>query len=323
MSEHLEQSIFQITNKHYFNALALAIFKHQFEQNKTYQEYCKLLKKNPENVNSILEIPFLPIQFFKSHSIICGDKKSEIVFSSSGTTGIETSKHLVSDLSIYKQSFLTAFDHFYPNWKNSAIIGLLPSYLERKGSSLIYMVNELILKSSHTKSGFHLTLDQEMLDFMQNNDSPKILIGVTFALLDLADQKISLKNTTVIETGGMKGKRKEIIREELHEILKKGLNQNTIHSEYGMTELLSQAYYQGKNFICPTWMKVLIRETTDPLSTFLTGKGALNVIDLANIHSCSFIATDDLGEVFSDGEFSVLGRLDHSQIRGCNLMTYG
>lgn len=316
----LTKKIFNIKTLSEFENCALEVFNYQFQHNKVYNKYCTLLKINPHKVNKLTDIPFLPIEFFKTQSIKTGDFQSEITFASSGTTGSNTSKHHVKDSSIYERSFLNTFNQFYPKWKNSAIIGLLPSYLDRNGSSLIYMVNHLIENSSCDMSGFHLKPSDELLNYLCNDEKHKILFGVTFALLDLCSLNLILKNTTIIETGGMKGQRKEITRAELHLILKEELKPLAIHSEYGMTELLSQAYLQKEKFKTPPWMKVLARETADPLTTHLSGKGALNIIDLANLHSCSFIATDDLGEVSKNGTFSVNGRIDHSQIRGCNLL---
>jgi len=264
--------------------------------------------------------------FFKTSEVVAGDPKSEITFSSSGTTGSETSKHLVKDILLYQESYLSAFEYFYGQISDYCILALLPSYLEREGSSLIYMVDDLIKKSSHPDSGFHLDdLDglQIKLHRLDAQSTKIILIGVSFALLDLTEKfRFELKNTIVMETGGMKGRRKEIVREELHRLLQEGFGVQDIHSEYGMTELLSQAYSNGNGvFKTPPWMKVLIRDTEDPLSFIMDKKtGGVNIIDLANINSCSFIATQDLGKVYKNGSFEILGRFDHSDIRGCNLM---
>lgn len=312
--------IFEIESDSDFLNLSLEVFNYQFQYCSTYRKYCDLINVKPENIKQLEDIPFLPIQFFKSKKLKSGDFKEEIIFTSSGTTGSQTSKHFVKDLALYEKSFLSAFNSFYPDWENQCIIGLLPSYLERTGSSLIYMVDHLINVSSDKESKFQLDLKNDFVDFLENDPRPKIMFGVTFALLDLAEKGIKLNNTTIIETGGMKGKRKEITREELHQILNDSLLPKAIHSEYGMTELLSQGYLQNNSFSVPKWMKALVRPTTDPLQSLNQGKGALNIIDLANIHSCSFIATDDLGTVNSDGTFTVSGRIDHSQIRGCNLL---
>ena len=319
-------SVFDIKSELEFEAAALDIFRFQYENNQVYHQFCSYLKKRPENVHEIREIPFLPIEFFKSKTILTGERKPQISFSSSGTTGTQTSKHQVTDLAIYEQSYLTAFEQFYGNIKDYCILALLPSYLERKGSSLIYMADDLIKKSGHSDSGFYL----DELDSLKNkilkldaSGSKVLLIGVSFALLDFAEKyPIQLKNTIVMETGGMKGRRKEMIRDELHQILKEGFGVKRIHSEYGMTELLSQAYSAGNGiFKTPNWMKVLIRDTEDPL-TFqdIEKTGGINVIDLANSNSCAFIATQDLGKLHRDGSFEILGRFDHSDIRGCNLM---
>ena len=278
------------------------------------------------NVKSITEIPFLPIQFFKSHEVISSTDPVQITFTSSGTTGTNTSRHLVTDLNYYEESFRLGFSQFYGNIEDYVVLALLPSYLEREGSSLIYMVEDLIERSNQPESGFYLhNYDEltEKLITLDDSGQNVILIGVTYALLDLIEQQnFQLKNTIIMETGGMKGKRKEIIREELHEILCKGFGVSKIHSEYGMTELLSQAYSLGDGvFECPPWMEILIRDTEDALSYVSEGKtGGINVIDLANFNSCSFIATQDLGKKNPNHSFEVLGRFDNSDIRGCNLM---
>ena len=319
-------SIFSITDQKDFNDLALKVFKHQFESNSVYRSFCDLLYKHPTDITSINDIPFLPIEFFKTHQVISTTKRPEIIFTSSGTTNTLTSKHLVSDLSIYKESYIKGFEHFYGKIEDYVILALLPSYSERDGSSLIYMVNDLIARSNHSESGFYLyNLDDLAitLNKLNQENQKTLLIGVSFALLDLIERhQFQLNNTIIMETGGMKGKRKEIIREELHQILKKGFGVTTIHSEYGMTELLSQAYSEGNGiFKCVPWMKVLTRDTEDALTTQIVGKtGGLNIIDLANINSCSFIATQDLGKVNNDSTFEVVGRFDNSDIRGCNLM---
>ncbi|MDT0606659.1 acyl transferase [Croceitalea rosinachiae] len=318
--------IFNINNDAEFEQVALKAFQYQFENNDVYQKFCKHLKLDIKAVKTFGDIPFLPISFFKSKRVISTDKNIEAVFTSSGTTGVQTSKHHVSDLSIYEQSYRKAFDQFYGNMNDYCILALLPSYLEREGSSLIYMVDDLIKKSGHPKSGFYLNETNALIDTLKDLETKNmktLLIGVSFALLDLAESySLNLKNTLVMETGGMKGRRKEMIRSELHEVLKKGFGVSEIHSEYGMTELLSQAYSSGNGrFNCPPWMKVLTRDTEDPLSVQKNGKtGGINIIDLANFNSCAFIATQDLGKTFEDGSFEILGRFDHSDIRGCNLM---
>lgn len=319
--------IFSIKNDSQFNELALAIFRYQSVKNEVYSQYLKGLSISPDSIKKLEEIPFLPIDFFKTHKVICdSDSKEEIIFTSSGTTGMVQSKHYVSDVSVYENSYLKGFEFFYGNIEEYCVLAVLPSYLERDGSSLIYMAEDLIKKSKHADSGFYLNNYDELilkLNALEARGQKTILIGVTYALLDLAEkQKLNLKNTIVMETGGMKGKRKEMVREELHTALGKGLGVNKIHSEYGMTELLSQAYSKGDGiFNCPSWMKILIRDTNDPFTILETKKtGGINVIDLANINSCSFIATQDLGKRYSDDSFEVLGRFDNSDIRGCNLL---
>jgi hypothetical protein len=319
-------AIFSISSQKEFEKITLKVFRHQYDNNKVYQDFCTLLKKDKSNVKSIAEIPFLPIQFFKSHDVISSSNPIQDTFTSSGTTGTISSKHLVTDITLYEQSFQNAFSQFYGNIEDYVILALLPSYLERDGSSLIYMVNDLIEGSKHSESGFYLNNYDELIHTLIELDSSGqnvLLIGVTYALLDLIEkQSFQLKNTIIMETGGMKGKRKEIIREELHTILCNGFGVQYIHSEYGMTELLSQAYSLGNGiFECPPWMSVLIRDTEDALTFVDYGKtGGINVIDLANINSCSFIATQDLGKKYPNHSFEVLGRFDNSDIRGCNLM---
>ncbi len=320
------QDIFSISNGKQFEKIALKIFRFQYESNSVYREFCELLKIEKGSVKSLQQIPFLPIQFFKSHDIVSSSEPIQEIFTSSGTTGMITSKHLITDVYLYEKSYRNAFSDFYGKIEDYAVLALLPSYLERSGSSLIYMVKDLIELSNNSNSGFYLNNYDELISKIIELDSSGqnvILIGVTYALLDLIEkQKFQLKNTIIMETGGMKGKRKEIIREELHEILCEGFGVSSIHSEYGMTELLSQAYSLGNGiFECPNWMNILIRDTEDALSYVNTGKtGGINVIDLANINSCSFIATQDLGKKYSNNTFEVLGRFDNSDIRGCNLM---
>lgn len=322
----LREDIFKITSELEFNTLALRVFKFQYEANAVYQKFCKLLDKHPSNVNSLRDIPFIPIEFFKSHDILSSKEPIVKTFTSSGTTGSRTSKHFITDLTIYEDSFNIAFQEFYGNPEDYAILALLPSYLERDGSSLIYMANNLIADSKHPKSGFYLHNLEDLAQTLKALDASgqkTLLIGVSFALLDLVDAySFQLENTIVMETGGMKGRRKEMIREELHEILSKGFGVNNIHSEYGMTELLSQAYSNGQGvFNCPKHMKILIRDPEDALTYLTKGKtGGINVIDLANLNSCSFIATQDLGKQISETDFEILGRFDHSDVRGCNLM---
>ncbi len=321
-----KEAIFSITSETAFEALCLDVFKFQFEHNTVYRSFCDLLYKHPSDINTVEQIPFLPIQFFKTHSVVSSNEKVQTTFSSSGTTGAMTSKHHVTDLSLYEQSFVLGFEQAYGNIHDYVILALLPNYLERKGSSLVYMVNDLISKSRHSESGFYLDdLDtlQLKLRTLDAKGEKVLLLGVSFALLDVIETyQFQLQNTIVMETGGMKGRRKELVREELHAKLKNGFGVTHIHSEYGMTELLSQAYSKGSGiFGCPPWMKVITRHPEDPLSLQEQGKtGGLNIIDLANINSCSFIATQDLGRVNLDGSFEIIGRFDSSDIRGCNLM---
>ena len=318
--------IFNITSEASFNAAALAVFKHQFEHNSVYRSFCDLLYKHPSEVKRVQQIPFLPIQFFKSHTIVSNIKSADATFTSSGTTGSIVSKHFVSDLEIYKQSFRRGFKSFYGAIEEYTVMALLPSYLEREGSSLVYMANDMITQSNQPESGFYLhdleALKNTLLK-LEAKRQKTLLIGVSYALLDLIEaHSFKLKHTTVMETGGMKGQRKELVKSELHTILKHGFGVDKIHSEYGMTELLSQAYSKGDGiFKAPAWMKILTRDPEDALSIQPIGKsGGVNIIDLANINSCAFIATQDLGKIHSNGTFEILGRFDESDIRGCNLM---
>ena len=318
--------IFTISNQKQFDKIALKIFRFQYENNLVYREFCDFLKTDVQKVKSIEQIPFLPIQFFKSHSVVSTTNPIQTTFTSSGTTGMITSKHLVTDLGIYEESYRKGFSQFYGNIEDYVVLALLPSYLEREGSSLIHMVDDLIQLSNQDESGFYLhNYDELIAKLIQLDHAGQnvILIGVTYALLDLVEKhSFQLENTIIMETGGMKGKRKEMIREELHLELCNGFGVKSIHSEYGMTELLSQAYSLGEGiFECPSWMQILVRDTEDALSYVREGKtGGINVIDLANINSCSFIATQDLGKKYPNGSFEILGRFDHSDIRGCNLM---
>jgi hypothetical protein len=320
------KAIFNIKTESDFQKMALKVFKFQFKNNKVYRSFCDLINRHPSDVSTIKEIPFLPIQFFKTHNVLSSKEAIEATFSSSGTTGSVISKHYVTNLELYKHSFTDGFAHFYGNIEDYTILALLPSYLEREGSSLIYMVDDLIKQSNSTESGFYLNNLSELtstLKKLDSNGKKVLLIGVSFALLDLVEShKFNLKNTIIMETGGMKGRRKELIRADLHNKLKEGFGVETIHSEYGMTELLSQAYSNGKGvFKCPSWMKVLTRDTEDALTIQESGQtGGINIIDLANINSCSFIATQDLGKVHKEGSFEIVGRFDNSDIRGCNLM---
>ena len=318
--------IFTISTQKQFEKIALKVFRFQYENNLVYREFCDFLKTDPHKIKTLQQIPFLPIQFFKSHKVVCSHDKIQETFTSSGTTGMITSKHLVTNVSLYEESYRQGFSQFYGNINDYVFLALLPSYLEREGSSLIYMVKDLIARSKHDASGFYLHNHDELISKLIKLDRAGqnvILIGVTFALLDLIEkQQFQLKHTIIMETGGMKGRRKEMIREELHEQLCKGFGVSAIHSEYGMTELLSQAYSLGEGiFECPSWIHILVRDTEDALTYVPNGKtGGINVIDLANINSCSFIATQDLGKKYPNSSFEVLGRFDNSDIRGCNLM---
>lgn len=305
---------------------ALQTFGYQYQHNQVYQRFCTLLGRTPDKVRQLTDIPFLPIEFFKSEAVYCGNERPATVFTSSGTTGSQTSRHYVKDLVVYQQSFRQGFADFYGNIEEYTVLALLPSYLERTGSSLITMVADLIERSGSADSGFYLNeydLLAKKLTALDRSGRKVLLIGVSFALLDLVEtHRFQLKNTIVMETGGMKGRRKELIREELHAILCEGFGVEHIHSEYGMTELLSQAYSAGSGlYESVRWLKVLIRDTNDALSYQRPLKtGGINLIDLANIHSCSFIATQDLGRLHPDGRFEVLGRFDNADIRGCNLL---
>ncbi len=318
--------IFTISNQKQFEKAALKVFRFQYENNLVYREFCDFLKTDVQRVKSLEQIPFLPIQFFKSHAVVSNTNVAEETFTSSGTTGMTTSKHFVTDVSLYEESYRKGFSQFYGNIEDYVVLALLPSYLEREGSSLIYMVEDLIQMTNNPESGFYLHNHEELIEKLtrlDNSGQNVILIGVTYALLDLIEKHpFQLQNTIVMETGGMKGRRREMIREELHEQLCQGFGVTAIHSEYGMTELLSQAYSLGNGvFECPSWMQILVRDTEDALTYVPEGKtGGINVIDLANINSCSFIATQDLGKKNPNNSFEVLGRFDNSDIRGCNLM---
>lgn len=317
-----------IANSNDFEKEALATFHRQHKANPVYRSYCDLINISPSEIKSSTKIPSLPIQFFKSHAVKCFSEAPSIVFSSSGTTTSINAQHPILDKAIYNHSFQKGFENQYGDPKDWAILALLPSYLERKGSSLIYMMDALIQQSKHAASGFYLDeFDQlkKQLEQLESQQQPTILLGVSFALLDFAEQyPLQLKHTVVMETGGMKGRRKEMIREDLHATLTKAFGVEVIHSEYGMTELLSQAYSKGHGrFYTPSWMKITAGEINDPFALVNGSKiGRLNIIDLANQESCAFIATDDLGRVFPDGSFEVMGRLDQSDIRGCNLLVY-
>ncbi|RYE57720.1 MAG: acyl transferase [Sphingobacteriales bacterium] len=324
--KNLIEQIFSINKHKEFEDLCLEVFRHQVDNCTVYEKYISYLRIVPEKIVKWTEIPYLPIGFFKTHNVISSTDKPEIVFSSSGTTGIVQSKHLVTDPEVYRKSFNLAFEKFYGKVSDACLLALLPSYLEREGSSLIYMVDELIRQSHHPDSGYFLHNHDELhytLNKLKSTGQKTILIGVTYALLDFIEaHQLDFPDLVVMETGGMKGKRREMVREELHELLKRGFGVDSIHSEYGMTELLSQAYSAGSGvFACPPWMRITLRDTNDPLSALTTDRtGGINVIDLANINSCSFIATQDLGRLHNNGDFEVLGRFDNSDIRGCNLL---
>jgi len=322
----MQNNIFNIQTQEEFKQVALNVFKHQFKNNKVYRSFCDLLYIHPSSVTKVEEIPFLPIQFFKSRKILSSLEEVQETFTSSGTTGSITSKHFVTDINLYKESYLKGFSHFYGNIEDYVVLALLPNYLEREGSSLVFMVDDLIQKSKNSESGFYLNNIEVLakkLTELDKKGQKVLLIGVSFALLDLIETaQFNLKNSIIMETGGMKGRRKELVREELHQILQNGFGVSEIHSEYGMTELLSQGYSDGNGvFKTPPWMKILTRDTEDALTIQQIGKtGGINVIDLANYNSCSFIATQDLGKVHKNGTFEIIGRFDNSDIRGCNLM---
>jgi phenylacetate-coenzyme A ligase PaaK-like adenylate-forming protein len=324
MQDQWNHKIFEV-NEEDFEALALEIFRYQARENKTYGSFINALGRDTRKIKTIKDIPFLPVSFFKTHSVRSGSFEPSMIFESSGTTGTSTSRHAVKDLDLYERSFTRSVELFYGPVKDHCIIGLLPSYLERQNSSLVWMVNRLIELSGHSMSGFYLD-DLEKLNStlieLENSGQKTFLIGVTFALLDLAEKyPITLRNTMVMETGGMKGRREEMVREEVHHILKNAFKVEKIHSEYGMTELMSQAYSNGDGiFRSPPWMRIILRDDEDPFLLKTTGSGSVNIIDLANIHSCSFIATDDIGRTFSDGSFEIIGRIDGSDMRGCSLL---
>lgn len=323
---NFEDRIFTIRDDKDFNRLALEVFRFQYRHNRIYKKFVDVLGRSIDKIASITDIPFIPVELFKSQKVVSFDDSEEIVFTSSGTTGSNASKHFVKDVSLYYRSFMGCFKHFYGDPAEFCVLALLPDYLERTGSSLVYMAAKLIDASGHPDSGFYLNdLDRlhGTLQKLIRSTQKVLLLGVSFALLELAERfPVKLKNTVMMETGGMKGRRREMIRAELHHILCKAFHQEAIHSEYGMTELLSQAYSKGQGlFRCPPWMRVLIRDGSDPLNYVSSGRsGGINIIDLANIHSCSFIATQDVGKIHPDGMFEVLGRFDHSDTRGCNLL---
>lgn len=318
--------IFSIQDDEQFARLALEMFRFQHQHNDVYRQWCNALGIEGRRVHSPEEIPFLPIGFFKSHRVVSFSGQPVMEFRSSGTTGSIQSRHLVAHPHIYEKSFLECFRFFYGEPSDYCILALLPAYLEREGSSLVYMAAKLIELSQHPLSGFYLDQADELISCLEKlmmQGQKVLLLGVSFALLDLAEKHpIRLDNTIIMETGGMKGRRRELVRQELHQLLGQAFGQQHIHSEYGMTELFSQAYSRGDGiFFTPPWMRVVLRDSSDPLSLLDTRRsGGINVIDLANVDSCSFIATEDLGKLHPGGGFEVLGRFDHSDTRGCNLM---
>ena len=323
----LRNRIFGIKSKADFWGNALEIFNYQYDNNNVYHDFLNSLGKDRSKIRTLYDIPFLPVEFFRNHKVTTGDLPVEKIFESSGTTGPLPGKHFVIDLRLYEKSFLRSFIQFYGEPEEYLIAALLPSYTEREGSSLVYMVDNLIQRSLNPNSGFYKNNLDDFIPAikMAKEENQKVmLLGVSFALLDLAENKPpDLSGVIVMETGGMKGRRKELTRQELHSILKEKFNVFSIHSEYGMTELLSQAYSKGDGiFYCPPWMKIIIRDPLDPMTLYNEPDriGGINIIDLANINSCSFISTGDLGKVHEDGGFEVLGRFDNSDIRGCNLL---
>lgn len=320
------KDFFEIKTEYDFNQQCLETYQFQSQHCKIYRDYIRILGKEKAVIEHYTEIPFLPIEFFKTQQVITEGMEAEMVFSSSGTTGMLTSKHFVADLNIYEHTFRRIFEDFYGPLSNIAVLALLPSYLERSGSSLIYMVDDLMKQSDQPESNYFLYNHQELYETLvrlKNKGTKTILFGVTYALLDFIEQyAFDFPELIIMETGGMKGKRREMVKQEIHQLLEKAFGVVGIHSEYGMTELLSQGYSSGQGiFQLPKWMKILIRDTNDPLSLIPSNKsGGINVIDLANRYSCSFIATQDLGKVHADGSFEILGRFDQSDIRGCNLL---
>jgi phenylacetate-coenzyme A ligase PaaK-like adenylate-forming protein len=311
-----------------FDETALDLFRFQAETNPVYREYLKARKIRPSQIRQIEEIPFLPIGFFKTHPVVCGPL--DLFggnYASSGTTGMTTSKHYIWSEEFYLQHTLNLFEKEYGCIEDFHLLALLPSYLERKGSSLVSMADYLIKRSNSPHSGFYLYNNKELLDkieLLQKKSQKVLLLGVTFALLDLAESGRAIpqaENLIVMETGGMKGRRREMIREEVHDTLKKAFGVNSVHSEYGMTELMSQAYSKGDGkYTLPTTMRVYLRDVNDPFSPAQRSQGGVNVIDLANFHSCAFIETQDLGKIDHEGKVEILGRFDNSEIRGCNLL---
>ena len=313
--------IFAIRTPHEAERVALEVFRYQAERCAPYAEYVRLMGVDPQSVRRLEEIPFMPVELFKTHDIYCGAEPPQVVFTSSATTGMTPSRHAVADLRIYERSFVESFRLFYGEPSQWSIYGLLPNYLSRKGSSLVYMVDRLIGMCG--SGGFYLDNYEEMLREMERDEKPKILLGVTYALLDVAEQYApALRNTVVMETGGMKGRREELPKAELHRRLCEAFGVERIHSEYGMAALLSQAYSSGDGLFCaPPWMRVLTRDVNDPFARPATGRrGAIDIVDLANLHSCAFISTQDVGVLFEDGSFRIEGRVSDADVRGCNLL---
>lgn len=327
MNSKYEDKVF-LTDQAGFSQLALELFRFQYEQNPVYREYVNALQIVGPDVKRVEDIPYLPIQFFKTRDVRTTAFEPEAVFMSSGTTQTINSRHLVKSLALYRKSFLLAFEQFYGPVNEWCIIGLLPSYLERSNSSLVVMADDLVRRSGHPDSGFYLYEHEKLAQVLQSLEARQqktLLIGVTFGLLDFAEKfPMPLHHTIIMETGGMKGRREEMTRQEVHDILKTAFGLSSVHSEYGMTELLSQGYSKGQGiFHTPAWMQIRVRQEDDPLDVRLSGTGIINVIDLANIYSCCFIATEDVGRVYEDGSFEVQGRVDNSDIRGCSLMVAG
>lgn len=327
MMDKASEFIFSLNTS--FTDRALQVFDFQYMHNDVYKRFVDAINCKPASIKRIEDIPFLPISFFKTHRLASSSDEAQVLFESSGTTGVVTSKHFVTDITLYERSFVAAFEEAYGSINEFCVLGLLPSYLERKGSSLVYMVQKMMELSGHPQNGFHLYDHDQLAEKLLQLEKQKqktLLIGVTYALLDFAEKHpIPLRNTIVMETGGMKGRKKELLRSEVHDILKQAFYLEHVHSEYGMTELLSQAYSTSDGtFKSPHWMQVLVREEDDPFRIVSTPEksatGVINVIDLANVNSCSFIATEDLGRVYPDGSFEVLGRVDNSDIRGCSLL---
>ena len=316
-------NILNITTRDAFDTAALELFRYQAERCAPYRRYIELLGVEPEEVKRVEDIPMLPIELFKSEDVYCGDTPPEIIFTSSNTGSTVPSRHMMASLEIYRKSFTAAFKAFYGDPKQWSIYGLLPNYLEREGSSLVYMVDTLIRECG--SGGFYLHDYERLIDDMRADAKPKILLGVSYALWDLAEQYApKLDNTVVMETGGMKGRREEISKSALHEILCGGFGVERIASEYGMAELTSQAYSAGEGIFCtPQWMRVMVRDVNDPFDHApVGGRGGIDIIDLSNIYSCAFIQTQDVGRVLGDGAFMIDGRISGSDIRGCNLLVH-